>query len=59
LSDHKRTVGGGIELGRMGLKAGRLEAGAADVGALEKGVWTIRREMSPWSAEVVYVRLAR
>jgi len=57
LSDHKRAIGGSIELGRMGLKAGRLEAGAGDVGALEKGVWSIRREMSPWSAEVVYVRL--
>ncbi len=59
LSDQKRTIGGGIELGRMGLQGGRLAAEAEDVGSLEKGVWTIRRELPPWSAEMVYVRLAR
>ena len=56
LSDRKRTIGGSIELGRMGLKAERLEAGTGDVGSLEKGVWSIQREIAPWSSQVVYVR---
>ena len=41
----KRTIGGSIDLEQMGLKGGRLESGAEDVGSLEKGVWTIHREM--------------
>jgi hypothetical protein len=59
LSDQKRTIGGSIELSRMGLKGGRLAAGAENAGSLKKGEWTIRRELPPWSAEMVYVRLAR
>ena len=58
LSDGKKTVGGSIDLGRMGLKGQRLEAGGEDVGALQDGVWTIRRELAPWSAEVVHIRVA-
>ena len=56
LSDRKRAIGGSIELGRMGLKAQRLESGGEDVGSLEKGVWTIHRELPPWSSQLVYVR---
>ena len=56
LSDQKRVVGGSIELARMGLKAERLEPATEDVGTLEKGVWTIHREMQPWSSQVVYVQ---
>jgi hypothetical protein len=59
LSDQKRTIGGRIDLERMGLQGGQLVAGAGDVGSLEKGVWTIHRELPPWSAAVVYVRLKR
>ena len=59
LSDQKKTVGGSIDLGRMGLKGQRLEAGTEDVGSLDNGVWTIRRELAPWSAEVVHVRVAQ
>jgi hypothetical protein len=59
LSDRKRVVGGSIELGRMGLNAQRLESGTEDVGSLDKGAWTIQREMLPWSGQVVYVRGAR
>jgi hypothetical protein len=59
LSDQKRTIAGHIELGQMGLKAGRLEGGAEDVGSLSKGVWAIRRELPPWSAAVIHVRLGR
>jgi hypothetical protein len=59
LSDQKRTIGGRIDLERMGLQGGQLVAGAGDVGSLEKGAWTIRRELPPWSAAVVYVRLKR
>jgi hypothetical protein len=59
LSDQKKTVGGSIDLGRMGLKGQRLEAGSENVGALDHGVWTIRRQLGPQSAEVIYVRVAR
>ena len=59
LSDQKRTIGGSIDVGQMGLSGGRLMAGAGDLGSLEKGRWTIRRELPPWSATMVYVRLAR
>ena len=44
-------------MGSMGLEARRLEAGTEDVGSLEKGVWTIHRELPPWSSQVVYVRM--
>jgi hypothetical protein len=56
LSDQKKTVGGSIDLGRMGLKGQRLEAGSENVGSLDNGVWTIRRQLAPWSAEVVHVK---
>jgi len=59
LSGQKRVIGGSIELARMGLKADRLETSAEDVGTLDKGVWTIHREMQPWSSQVVYVQAAR
>lgn len=59
LSDEKRTVGGSIALAQIGLTAGRLESSDEDIGTLDAGTWTIHREIAPWSAEVVHVRLAR
>ena len=59
LSDQKRTISGSIPLERLGLKGERLEAGPDSVGALEKGVWTVGREMPPWTAEVFYVRVTK
>lgn len=59
LSDKKKTLGGSIDLGRIGLKGQRLEDGTENVGSLDNGVWTIRRELAPWAAEVVYVRVAQ
>ena len=57
LSAEKRWIEGSIDLSRTGLKAGRLVAGAEDVGTLQNGVWSIRRELAPRSAEAVPVRL--
>ena len=53
----KRWVEGSIDLSRTGLKIGRLEAGGEDndVGALDGSVWSVRRELPPWSAEVMPV----
>ena len=59
LSNRKRAIGGSIELRRMGLSAQRLESGTGVVGSLEKGMWTIHRELPPWSSQLVYVRCAR
>jgi hypothetical protein len=59
LSDRTRVIGGSIALCRMGLNFERLEAGAEDAGSLERGVWTIRREMAPWSSQVIHVRGSR
>jgi hypothetical protein len=57
LSDQKRTIGGSIELRLMGLTGGRLQGDSPKAGSLENGVWTIHREMEPWSAEVAPVVL--
>jgi len=57
LSGRTRVVSGSIALRRMGLKAGRLEAGAKDVGTIENGVWSLRRELTPWSAQAVCVQV--
>lgn len=70
LSDKKRVIGGSMELSQMQVNGARLESGwndaavmkpqtAQDLGALHDGIWTIEREMTPWSAEVVYVRVAQ
>lgn len=59
LSDEKRTIGGSIDLAQLGLTPGSLQPETEDVGSLSSGVWTIRREMGPWSAEVVHVRLRK
>jgi len=59
LSDHQRAIGGSMELGRMGLDAQRLESSTEEVGSLEKGVWTIHRELPAWSSQLVYVRCRR
>ncbi len=59
LSSQKRVIGGSIGLGQMGLQAGRLEDTAENAGTLAGGVWSIRRELAPWSAQVVPVRLRR
>lgn len=56
LSDHKRTIGGSIDLASMGLKAARLDTGKDDAGLLKNGAWTIHRELPPWSSDVIYVR---
>ena len=60
LSDQKRTISGSMELDRLGLQGMRLAAGSKDadakgIGSLKDGVWTIQRDMAPWSAEVVHV----
>lgn len=57
LSDEKRVVGGTIELGQMGLKGERLASTPEYAGALEKGIWTVQREMAPWSAQVIHVQV--
>ncbi len=69
LSDQKRVISGSIALARMGLRGTRLAAGPDDgstpqsrtgqpnIGLLENGVWTIRREMAPWSADVISVQV--
>jgi len=56
LSDHKRSIGGSIRLRDMGLEARRLEDSSDDIGSLDKDVWTIHRELLPWSSQLVYVR---
>jgi hypothetical protein len=58
LSDQKRMVGGSIELSRMGLRGGRLEATGENGGVLEKDIWTVQREMAPWSAQVIHVQVS-
>jgi hypothetical protein len=57
LSDQKRTIGGSLEVSQMGLTGNAIQSDAKDAGSLANGVWTIRREMAPWSTEVMLVRL--
>jgi hypothetical protein len=57
LSEENREIGGSIDLARMGLQAGRLKASSGDVGTIENGIWSIRRAIPPWSAQVVHVQL--
>jgi hypothetical protein len=59
LSDQKQTITGSTELSKIGLHGERLTGSTSDAGSLEKGVWTIRRELAPWSAEVIHVQVAR
>jgi len=59
LSDKNRTISGSIPLARMGLNGDRLEGGSDSIGKVEQGMWTVSRELPPWTAETFLVRVAK
>ena len=52
LSDQPRTIGGAIDLDRLGLERQRAYQSSAPWGTVEKGALVVRQPLAPWSADV-------